>query len=163
MAKSTELDYLEELKQLESELVRNDKDLCSIDELAKIVARSVFTIYKASSPTEDGIFGLEWLVLFMNRKNNYDILEFICRHTDHLPPVKVPRLRAKKNDEQCIYKELQGILNNASMTYYDFMNNPQSTDKLKQLKQTIRKAIKELLSVEKHSEKLNIAQLEMEL
>ena len=84
-----ELPYLDKLKTLIQELVLSNHKVVPVELLAKTVGKSVSLLYRSTNPNDNTPFQLAWLPAFMNLKDNYDLLFFICELTGHLPPAKL--------------------------------------------------------------------------
>jgi len=149
-----DMSYLEDLKALEWELVHSNKEIASVEDLARAVARTASSIDKASSPTEDErIFGLEWLILFMNKKENYDILKFISSKTMHLPPVKVPNFKMAHIDEKKLQISFKKASDEAVTDLMEFMLERNWTN-YKKLVKSCNQLIKQCLTAIFHSKRM---------
>jgi len=159
---SKELDYLDQLEQEISSLALSQSKEYPVSLLSKKVGKSTSLIYKYSSPTEDSYFPLEWLPLFMNIKNNYDILDLICRLTGHLPPVRCPVFKMMKGDEMKIGADFNKTISELGPAFLELLHEP-TKDKQKEFKKLAVKSIKGILSALNYAEKAIKAQGELEL
>lgn len=162
MKLSTELDYLEILEQAVAGLVLGDSKDHPVSELSKKVGKSTSLIYKYSSPTEDSYFPLEWLPLFMNIKNNYLILDLLCRLTGHLPPVKCPVFKMLKGDEIKVGAEFNKTISELGPSFLELLHKP-TQEKQKEFKKLATKTIKATLGAITYSEKAVKGQGDLEL
>jgi len=150
--KPTDLSYLEEFKSLLSNLVRVGSDRVPVKTLAKTVGRTESAIYRGSSPTEDGIYGSEWLIAHMNLKEDYNLVDYYCCKTGHLPAIPLPDFRKTIKDEQRMKIRFQKQLDQVGYDLEEFLldRNPNT---YKAFAKSSWNLIKDILAVRFYTER----------
>ena len=144
MEYTTKLDYLDRLEILLSGLVIDNEAKVPVKTFAEVAGKSTSLVYKAASPNDDTPFPAAWLPAFMNITEQYEVLDFLCRMTGHLPAVKEPAYKLDKEDEKQICRRFIKSTHRVNEDFEELLGKP-TRDGLKSYKKIAEAAIKEIL------------------